>query len=212
MHQAHVNTDTHSAYTAHIQNTNLCHEGRAMIEQWPLKLRVSERGRTRKTKGWILLGPCLSQCTVQLGPDGALMRGLQVSVTYGGVQSFYFRGGRGICAERFCCFGFLFSLFSDGGSGVWKKREKMFSFFILFLTHESVIRKKNKRHCVKIIWCVLSFWGGCGDCSTLKTAVSGFCGTNEFRKMVFLVWRWSAQKLTWLKQHSVIDSVHIKVV
>lgn len=150
MHQAHVNTDTHSAYTAHIQNTNLCHEGRAVIEQLPLKLRVSERGRTRKSlKGRVLLGPCLSQCTVQLGPVGAQMRGLQVSVTYGGVQSFYFRGGRGICAERFCCV-FPVFLFSDGGSGVWKKREKMFSFFILFLTHESVIRKKNKRHCVKI--------------------------------------------------------------
>lgn len=83
MHQAHVNTyrQTHRIHRTHPPHKFIYREGRAMIEQWLLKLRVSERGRTRKRlKGRVLLGPCLSQCTVQLGHDGALMRGLQVSV------------------------------------------------------------------------------------------------------------------------------------
>lgn len=83
MHQAHVNTyrQTHRIHRTHPPHKFIYREGRAMIELWLLKLRVSERGSTRKRlKGRVLLGPCLSQCTVQLGHDGALMRGLQVSV------------------------------------------------------------------------------------------------------------------------------------
>lgn len=93
-------------------------------------------------KGRLPLGPCLSQCTVQLGHDGALTRGLQVSVTYRRASELLFGAGGGdLCAggfSRFCLFIFLFQM----GEWVWTKREKMFSFFILFLTHESVIRKK----------------------------------------------------------------------
>lgn len=51
-------------------------------------------------------------------------------------------GGRGVCVER--GFSFLFVFLFQMGEWVWTKREKMFSFFILFLTHESVIRKKIK--------------------------------------------------------------------
>ncbi len=80
MHQAHVNRHTD---TTHIHPHKFIYrEGRAMIEQRLLKLRVSERGRTRTSlKARVLLGPCFSQCTVQLGHGGALTRGLQVSVT-----------------------------------------------------------------------------------------------------------------------------------
>ncbi len=98
-----------------------------MIEQRLLKLRVSERGRTRTSlKARVLLGPCFSQCTVQLGHGGALTRGLQVSVTKGGVRGegggFVWRG-----VSRFCLFPF-----SDGGVGMDEKKKDVFLFLFYF--------------------------------------------------------------------------------
>ncbi len=60
-----------------------------------------------------------------------------------GFGAFISGGGRGVCVER--GFSFLFRFpFSDGGAGMDEKRKDVFLFFILFLTHESVIRKKIK--------------------------------------------------------------------
>lgn len=59
-----------------------------------------------------------------------------------GFGAFILGGGRGICVQM--VFSFLFVFLFQMGEWVWTKREKMFSFFILFLTHESVIRKKIK--------------------------------------------------------------------